>query len=229
MYLFSVTLVLVNLVATYHCLCAPGEYEHKDPATQHISCKICPDGQISKIATKNSSCQRVDEKLRNCTAGTWGFKSKGCVPCPPGTASAAGAVKVQECKRSVPPLSMISTSIVEEQAVSEYESLPPIPTPTLVYETTPNAKESNGEDISNNQDNKTTRPRYQGKSEYPTTAQHTSKPEFNPTAFDWMMAGTILFIWLAFLSGVVGCVMSTKLRKVLEEDDKIQKCFGRFV
>ena len=52
----------------------------------------------------------VHDTERTCEVGTYGFKSVGCVSCPSGTHSPAGAVKVQECTSLTQPHTAILTS-----------------------------------------------------------------------------------------------------------------------
>ena len=96
----SALLVLLHLAVPIESSCKHGKYEYTDPVTNEITCKICPDGQISGHSKKHT-CQLIHDKLRNCTAGSYGFKTMGCISCPAGRMSPAGAVKVQECRKPV--------------------------------------------------------------------------------------------------------------------------------
>ncbi|KAL5264895.1 hypothetical protein ACHWQZ_G005846 [Mnemiopsis leidyi] len=100
--LFELVVTLLYLTITTNSLCAEGEFEFTEQDSLEIICKVCPDGQITGH-TKKHSCQVVHDTERTCEAGTYGFKVLGCVECPPGTHSPAGAVKIQECTSVTEP------------------------------------------------------------------------------------------------------------------------------
>ena len=78
--------------------CEPGEHEYTDPANNFTTCKVCPDGFIS-AHDKKDICQWVVKKNRTCEVGEYrSYQSHACSPCPEGTTSKAGAVKMQECR-----------------------------------------------------------------------------------------------------------------------------------
>ena len=94
--MWKVLLTGLCLVVGAFSLCPEGEYEHRDEDTQNITCKVCPDGETTGLSKKHT-CQRIHKK-RNCKAGWYGYKGFGCHPCPIGTVSLPGAIKVQECR-----------------------------------------------------------------------------------------------------------------------------------